>query len=243
VKIFTATATAFVMTGAFVCAQVSRETDMTGTRDHLVFGNQRVAPISESVARSQTSITTEKIPTTKIVTTDLNSTPVQLAQRYGKPVKVEPAFFGKGTSYGFQPTKNSYIYATTDPSGTLIGSVMYFKFDSPFTQAEKEQLFRKNMDPTHVWDGDNFANWDGTNDFKRLGAESGTHKVICEANGPGVVIGNDHKDDKSGAISYQVRTWKQFAFEQPIIKKLIAEQQAASGVKGQINVGALKRID
>ena len=54
-----------------------------------------------------------------------------------------------------------------------------------------------------------------------MGAENGHHQVIREANGPNVVIGNDHKDDKSGVISYQVRTGEEFNFEQPIIKKAI----------------------
>ena len=36
---------------------------------------------------------------------------------------------------------------------------------------------------------------------------------------------------------------EQFAFEQPIIRKLSGERQAAAGAKGQVNVGALKRID
>jgi hypothetical protein len=236
-------ATALLITSVFVYAQVPQQTDMAGAKQHLVFGNQRVTPISESVSRRQTLTATEKVPHTKIVTTDLNATPTQLAQRYGKPVKTEPSFFGKGTSYGFQPTKNSYVYATTDPSGALIGSVMYFKFDGPFTQEEKETLFRKNVDPGHVWDGYNFANWDGTHDYKRLGTENGIHKVIREANGPGVVIGNDHRDDKSGAISYEVRTGEQFAVEQPIIKKLIQDRQVASGVRDQVKVAVLERVD
>lgn len=235
--------TALLTTGAFVHAQLPQETDMAGAKHHVVFGNERVAPISESAAARQPLTATEKVARTKVVTTDLNSTPAQLAQRYGKPVKIEPSFFGKGTSYGFQPTKNTYVYATTALSGPVIGSVMYFKFDGPFTQEEKEKLFHKNIDPGHVWDGYNYYNWDGTRDFKRLGAENGTHKVIREANGPGVVIGNDHKDDKSGAISYQVRTGDQFAFEQPIVKRFIEEEQAARGVKGQVTVGRLKSID
>lgn len=217
------------MTGAFVYAQVPQESEMAGAKNHLVFGNDRVAPISESVARRQTLTATDKVPRTKMVTTDLNATPAQLGQRYGKPVKVEPSFFGKGISYGFQPTKNTYVYATTNPSGVLIGSVMYFKFDGPFTLEEKKRLFRMNVDHSHVWDGDNYADWDGTHDYKGLGAESGIHMVLCETNGPGLVIGNDHKDDKSGVVSYQVRRWEQFAFEQPMLKKLIKEDRAAHG--------------
>jgi hypothetical protein len=50
-------------------------------------------------------------------------------------------------------------------------------------------------------------------------------------------------DDKSGATSYEVRTGEQFAFEQPIIKKIVEEQRTAGGVKGQVTVGELKRID
>ena len=238
-----AAVTALITTAIMVHAQVPQQTDMAGAKRHLVFGKERVAPISESVARRQTLTATEELPKTKIVTTDLNATPAQLGQRYGKPVKTEPSFFGKGTSYGFQPDQNSYVYATTDPSGALIGSVMYFKFGGPFTQAEKEKLFRKNVDPGHMWDGYNYADWDGTHDYKRLGAESGLHKVIREANGPGAVIGNDHKDDKSGVISYQVRTGEQFAFEQPVIRKAIAKQQAAAGVQGQVTVGRLRSIE
>ena len=127
------------LTGAFVYAQVPQGTDMAGAKHQVVFGNERVAPLSESVARRQTLTATEKVPTAKIAATDLNSTPAQLAQRYGKPVKVEPSFFGKGTSYGFQPTKNTYVYTTTDPSEAAIGSVLYFKFDGLFTQEEKEE--------------------------------------------------------------------------------------------------------
>jgi hypothetical protein len=47
-----------------------------------------------------------------------------------------------------------------------------------------------------------------------MGAENGHHQVIREANGPNVVIGNDHKDGKSGVISYQVRRGEEFNFEQ-----------------------------
>jgi hypothetical protein len=94
-----------------------------------------------------------------------------------------------------------------------------------------------------VWDGYNYGDWDGTHNYKRLEAESGIHKVLREANGPGVVIGNDHKDDKSGAISYQVRTGEQFAFEQPVIRKFVAEQQAAVGVRGHVTVGRLRAIE
>jgi hypothetical protein len=49
-----AAAAALVTTGAFVYAQVPQETDMAGAKHQVVFGNERVAPLSESVARRQT---------------------------------------------------------------------------------------------------------------------------------------------------------------------------------------------
>lgn len=206
---------------AFVYAQVPQETDMAGAKHHVVFRNEKGALVSESVARRQTLTATERVPKTQIVTTDLNSTPAQLAQRYGKPVKTESSFFGKGTSYGFQPTKNTYVYATTGPSEAVIGSVMYFKFDRPFTAQQKSHLLHQNLDPNRVWEGARDAHWDGAHELAQIGAENGHHQVIREANGPNVVIGNDHKDDKSGVSSYQVRTGEEFNFEQAIIKKAI----------------------
>jgi hypothetical protein len=71
---------------------------------------------------------------------DLNASPAQSGQRYGKPVKVEPSFFGKGISYGFQPTKNTYVYATTNPSGVLIGSVMLLQVRWPVNSGRERKV-------------------------------------------------------------------------------------------------------
>ena len=200
-------------------AQVPQQTDMQGARHRLVFGKDNRAPLAVSAA--QLPVGSEPIDrSSQKNTTDLGASPAELEQRYGKPVKTELSYFGRGVAYGFQPDKNSYVYATTGSNGKVT-SVMYFKFDRPFTAQEKSQILHQNLDPHRVWEGARDAHWDGAHDLARMGAENGHHQVIREANGPNVVIGNDHKDDKSGVISYQVRTGEEFNFEQPIIKKAI----------------------
>jgi hypothetical protein len=192
---------------------------MQGARHRLVFGKDNRAPLAVSAAQLHTGSEPIDRSAQKNMT-DLGASPAELEQRYGKPAKTELSYFGRGVAYGFQPDKNSYVYAATGSNGKVT-SVMYFKFDRPFTAQEKSHLLHQNLDPYRVWEGAGDAHWDGAHDLTRIGAESGLHHVIREANGPNVVIGNDHKDDKSGVISYQVRTGEEFNFEQPIIKKAI----------------------
>jgi hypothetical protein len=192
---------------------------MQGARHRLVFGQDKRAPIAVSAAQLHTeSEPLDRSPEKN--TTDLGASLSELEQRYGKAVKTELSYFGRGLAYGFQPDKNSYLYAATGPNGQ-VASVLYFKFDRPFTTQEKSRLLHRNLDPNRVWEGDRDAHWDGAHELARMGAENGHHQVIREANGPSVVIGNDHKDDKSGVISYQVRTGEEFNFEQPLIRKAI----------------------
>jgi len=218
-KLTIAASAALTLTCALGYAQVPQQTDMQGARHRLVIGKDNRAPLAVSAAR----LYAESQPidrSSQKNTTDLGASPAELEQRYGKPAKTELSYFGRGVAYGFQPDKNSYVYATTGSNG-MVTSVMYFKFDRPFTAQEKSQILHQNLDPYRVWEGARDAHWDGAHDLARIGAENGLHQVIREANGPNVVIGNDHKDDKSGVISYQVRTGEEFNFEQPIIKKAI----------------------
>jgi len=218
-KLTIAASAALTLTCALGYAQVPQQTDMQGARHRLVFGKDNRAPLAVSAAQLPAgSEPIDRSPQKN--TTDLGASPAELEQRYGKPVKTELSYFGRGVAYGFQPDKNSYLYATTGSNGK-VASVMYFKFDRPFTAQEKGQILHQNLDPYRVWEGARDAHWDGAHDLARIGAENGHHQVIREANGPNVVIGNDHKDDKSGVISYQVRTGEEFNFEQPIIKKAI----------------------
>ena len=218
-KLTIAASAALTLTCALGYAQVPQQSDMQGARHRLVFGKDNRAPLAVSAA--QLPVGSEPIDrSSQKNTTDLGASPAELEQRYGKPVKTELSYFGRGVAYGFQPDKNSYLYATTGSNGK-VASVMYFKFDRPFTAQEKGQILHQNLDPHRVWEGARDAQWDGAHDLARIGAENGHHQVIREANGPNVVIGNDHKDDKSGVISYQVRTGEEFNFEQPIIKKAI----------------------
>jgi hypothetical protein len=216
-KITCAASAALLLTCALGYAQVPQHTDMEGARHRLAFGKDHRAPLAVSAAQLHTeSEPLDRSPEKN--TTDLGASLSELEQRYGRPVKTELSYFGRGLAYGFQPDKNSYVYATTD-SNQKVASVTYFKFDRPFTAQEKNHLLRQNLDPHRVWEGDRDAHWDGSHELARMGAENGHHQVIREANGPQVVIGNDHKNDKSGVISYQVRTGEEFNFEQPIIKK------------------------
>jgi hypothetical protein len=177
----------------------------------------------------------------KQVQTDLNSAPAALAAKYGKPVKVESAWCFKGTSYSFQPSLNTYIFATTNPEGTAIEDLMYFKFNGPFSEAEKSVLYKQNVDQGRVWDGDyrrysSRFDWDGKQEFKKLGLENYKHYVQYETNGVNAIVENMHEQD--GKTSYQLRTLKQFFFEQTAIKRLIKEEKA----KGTVTVGAIERV-
>jgi len=218
-KLTSAASGAFILTCALGYAQVPQQTDMQGARHRLVFGKDNRAPLAVSAAR----LHAESQPidrSSQKNTTDLGASPADLEQRYGRPVKTELSYFGRGLAYGFQPDKNSYVYAATD-SNQKIAGVMYFKFDRPFTVQEKRHLLHLNLDPHRVWEGAQDAHWDGVHELTGMGVENGQHQIIREANGPSVVIANDHKDDKSGVISYQVRTGEEFNFEQPMIKKAI----------------------
>jgi hypothetical protein len=171
--------------------------------------------------------------------TDLNSTPGQLEAKYGRPVKIEAAWCGKGNSYGFEPTRNSYVYATC--YGKEIADVLYFRFDRPFTTVEKEALFKQNQDPSYAWEGDRLTptlnfDWNGEHKYKHLGLEGGVHGVKYQVNSFYGIVGNDHTHD--GVTSYQVRTTSQFAFEQTAIKRILEEQKA----KGTVTVGAVRRV-
>ena len=173
--------------------------------------------------------------------TDLNSTPAAIAAKYGKPVKVESAWCFKGTSYSFQPSLNTYIFATTNPDGTKIEDLMYFKFNGPFSGAEKAALYKQNVDRGHVWDGDyrgffSRFDWDGKREFKKLGLERYKHYIQYETNGVNAIVENMHEQD--GKTSYQLRTLKQFLFEQTAIKQYIKEAKA----KGTVTVGAIQRV-
>lgn len=218
-KLTLAASAALTLTCALGYAQVPQLTDMQGAQHRLVFGKDTRAPLAVSAAQLHAdSQPIDKSPQKN--TTDLGASIIELEQRYGKPVKTELSYFGRGVAYGFQSDKNSYVYATTGPNGK-VASVMYFKFDRPFTAQQKSHLLHQNLDPNRVWEGARDAHWDGAHELARMGAENGHHQVIREANGLNVVIGNDHKDDKSGVSSYQVRTGEEFNFEQPIIKKAI----------------------
>jgi hypothetical protein len=173
--------------------------------------------------------------------TDLNSTPAALAARYGKPVKIEAAWCFKGTSYSFQPSLNTYIFATTNSDGTKIEDLMYFKFNGAFSRAEKAALYKRNVDQSRVWDGDyrgffSRFDWDGKREFKKLGLERYKHCIQYETNGVNAIVENMHEQD--GKTSYQLRTLKQFLFEQAAIKKIIKEENA----KGTVTVGAIQRV-
>jgi len=190
---------------------------MEGARHRLVFGKDNRAPLAVSAVRIHAE-GQSVVRASQKNTTDLGASIIDLEQRYGRPVKTELSYFGRGLAYGFQPDKNSYVYATTD-SNQKMASVMYFKFDRPFTAQEKRHLLHQNLDPHRVWEGAQDAHWDGVHELTGMDVENGHHQIIREANGPNVVIGNDHKDDKSSVISYLVRTGEEFSFEQPMIKK------------------------
>src|ERR1700740_3750248 len=78
------------------------------------------------------------------VSPDLNAAVAQLTARYGKPKKVERAWYGAGMSYGFQPSPNLYVYATTNPRGSRIEDVIYIRFKKwvniPYTPEESKRL-------------------------------------------------------------------------------------------------------
>lgn len=158
--------------------------------------------------------------------TDLNSTVAQLTSRYGKPVKVEKGWYGAGLSYEFHPSKNSYIYATTNPEQTLVEDVIYTQFGGKygnipqqFTKEEKSAFIARNSDAHITYWGDANAqgtdgNWDGTDKVKHLGREYNL-TVRYDLNWTEhSIIGRDV--DKDG---YQVRTLKQFNVEQKYLPK------------------------
>jgi hypothetical protein len=97
---------------------------------------------------------------------DVGSTVAYLTAKYGKPVKVEPAWCG-GTAYGFQPTKMTYVYAIENG---VVGDVMYFDFNKPqINQEDLVKLFRSQFPivPPITW---------GDKEYKNgLGEEKGKH--------------------------------------------------------------------
>ena len=216
-KLTIAAAVALTLTGVLASGEVAQQTEMQVAQHRQVLDKDKRAPLAVSAAQLHAeSPSIDRLLQNN--TTDLGASIIELEQRYSKPVKTELSYFGRGMAYGFQPDRNSYVYATTGSNGK-VASVMYFKFDRLFTAQEKSHLLHQNLDPHRVWEGAQDAFWDGIHEVNRMGAENGHHQFICEANGPNVVIGNDHKNDKNGLISYQVRTGEQFDFEQPIIKK------------------------
>ena len=161
------------------------------------------------------------------VSPDLNSTPAQLVARYGKPTKVERAWYGAGMSYGFQPSANLYIYATTDPSGSRVEDVLYVRFKDwvnvPYTSREARVLLQRNLDYHVAWKGDRpgVSFWDGIDDVSHLGKEYGVLREWSLTNDRAVIANTrkiDSKDIKGNPIiGGQVRTLEQFNVEQQAI--------------------------
>ena len=161
------------------------------------------------------------------VSPDLNATVAQLTARYGKPKKVERAWYGAGMSYGFQPNPNLYVYATTNPSGSRVEDLIYIRFKDwvnvPCTSQEARGLLQQNLDHHITWKTDypGVSFWDGIEDVKHLGKEHGVMRV-WSLNYNHAVIGNtrqlDHKDiNGNPIIAAQVRTLDQFHAEQSAI--------------------------
>jgi hypothetical protein len=241
-KILTASFAVLSLMGALACAQDVQSLEHARFARLPEFGNT-VEPLRTKAGALADDVAAQSIdPVGRVKRqTDLNSSPAVLAAKYGKPVKVEPAWCFKGTSYSFQPSANTYIYATTNPEGSAIEDLMYFKFNGPFSEAEKTALYNANVDRSHVWDGDyrgfDFGfDWDGRREVKKLGFERYKHHILYEVNGGHAIVDNVREQD--GKTSYQVRTLKQFRFEQTAIKRILEEQKA----KGTVTVGALQRV-
>jgi hypothetical protein len=186
---------------------------------------------------------------------DLNSTPAQLAAKYGKAVKIEKSWCGAGLSYGFQPSPSRYIYATTDPSGSRVEDLVYIKLDGgSFSEKEKSDFLLANSDRHIAWQGDNEPYWNGGIDQKTLGRERFPHTVKAQSNGPRFIIYNMHNqgwkkdpasgkwvetpaDPKAGPVSFQIRTGTQFQVEQAVIKRLQKEYKE----KASVTVGKIEK--
>jgi hypothetical protein len=98
---------------------------------------------------------------------DLGSTVDYLTGKYGKPVKVEPAWCG-GAAYGFQPTKMTYVYAIE--TNGVVNDIMYFDFNKPqITQEDSVKLLRSQFPivPPITWADKEYKNG--------LGEENGKH--------------------------------------------------------------------
>lgn len=242
-KTLTAAFAALSITGTLACAQnlqsfehaqLNRSLESSDTVKSLPAG----AATLNADAAAHSSNPAARV---KQEQTDLNSAPSVLTAKYGKPVKVEPAWCLKGTSYSFQPSVNTYIFATTNPEGTAIADLMYFKFNGPFSDPEKTALFKQNVDRGRAWDGDQRGffsrfDWDGKREYKKLGLERYKHNVLYETNGVNAIVENMHEQDNK--TSFQVRTMKQFLFEQTAIKHLLKEEKA----KGTVTVGAIQQV-
>ena len=161
------------------------------------------------------------------VSPDLNATVAQLSARYGKPKKVERAWYGAGMSYGFQPSPNLYVYATTNPSGSRVEDVIYVRFKDwvniPYTSQEARSLLHQNLDHHITWKSDypGVSFWDGIEDVRHLGKEYGVMRA-WSLNYNRAVIANTRKlnikDIKGNPLTAaQVRTLDQFEVEQPAI--------------------------
>jgi hypothetical protein len=162
------------------------------------------------------------------VSPDLNATVAQLTARYGKPKKVERAWYGAGMSYGFQPNPNLYVYATTNPSGSRVEDLIYIRFKDwinvPYTSQEARALMQQNLDHHITWRSDypGVSFWDGIEDVKHLGKEHGVMQA-WSLNYNHAVIGNTRKLDTKDIngnpiIAAQVRTLDQFQAEQSAIR-------------------------
>jgi hypothetical protein len=167
------------------------------------------------------------------VSPDLKATVTQLIARYGKPRKIEHAWYGAGMSYGFQPSPDLYVYATTNPSGSRIEDVIYIRFKKwvniPYTPEESKRLLIKNLDHHLVWKTDltggcsmpQLSYWDGVTGVRHLGKEYNLSEVFS-LNCDYAVIANTRKLDTKDIngnpiIAAQVRTLDQFHAEQAAI--------------------------
>ena len=228
---------------AALYAQNPQETDMPGAKSKVHFGTEPARVINQShVERSNNPLV--KAVKDYAVTTDLNSTPAQLAAKYGKPAKIEKSWVGAGVAYGFAPTKYTYVYTLTDPSGGRIEDVLYFRFDTkwasiPYPKEEQTRLFNSNLDPHIAWlNGRNeySASWDGCDWFRKLGNEEWI-RARSSVTGSRQVVGTVRVvtlPTGKKIEGYSVRTRAQFNLEQPfMVPKVI----------GTVTTGAVKKVN
>lgn len=160
---------------------------------------------------------------------DIGATVETLTARYGKVLKVDPAWCG-GTAYGFMPSKARYIYAIISPGRSTVSDVMYIKlkgygdygvglWDKDHSY-EMKALFDQNK-TNNTWDMHTVFVYNGIAWYQSKAFGNKLYWFEQEAFGTKNLVGTTVSESENGpANGFQVRTFEQFQREEKAVRKL-----------------------